>query len=120
MAEVHRRLLHVARVLGPCGLGANAGPQTEPDEGRDSPGLQMDALLELVERLTSELGKLAPGDAGELLLMQALLTDVSLVLAAFRWRVATVARQLSASAERLAEARRVVVASQERDGTGMS
>ena len=121
LAEFDRRLRRAADVIGPSGLGrTTAVAQTGTTNQRDIADLQTEALLERVGRLTAELDTMAPGDAGDLLVMRSLLADVSLVTAAFRWRVAAVERHLSSSAAHLEEARSAVVASREWDGTPAS
>ena len=121
MAEVDRRLRRAAEVIGPSSFGpTTAVVHTGATDQRDIAELQTEALLERVGRLTAELETMAPGGAGDVLVMRSLLADVSVVTAAFRWRVAAVERHLSSSAEHLAEARSALVASQERDGTPAS
>ncbi len=97
LAGVERRLRHLARLLRPVALQAAAAdePGAEPD---GASGLPTDQLLERIVRFTAALEASEVQDAGELVVMRALLADVSLVTAAFR-------RAAAASGRRLDEAR---------------
>lgn len=119
LAEIDRRLRRVADVIGPADpvVPASAADPADGDRGGE---LQTAVLLERVGQLTAALATMASGDAGELLVMRSLLSDVSLVTSAFRWRVATVVRYLDTSAQHLREARRAVAARREPDRTPTS
>ena len=116
LAEIDRGLRRVAAVIGPVGPAAILASGASDDLG----GPQTDILLERVGRVTEALETMPRGDAGELLVMRSLLSDVSLVTAAFRGRAALVARHLDTAAEELGVVRRAVGAARGRDRTGGS
>lgn len=108
LADVDRRLRHLAGLLRPV-----AFPEVGADESglelEGDPGLPTDQLLERIERATAALEASTDRDAAELVIMRALLADVSLVTAAFRRAAAVSGRRLDEATANAARARPTTV-----------
>ncbi|HIE91459.1 MAG TPA: hypothetical protein EYQ83_00785 [Acidobacteria bacterium] len=114
LADIDRRLRHVAGLLRPVGTsrGEVGGMLPESD---GAPELPVDVLLARIGRTTATLQASPVQDAAAVLIMRTLLADVSLVTEAFRSAVTLGARRLDEVRALVEEARPTATEGPERD-----
>ena len=119
LADIDRRLRHVAGLLRPVGTsGGDAGSMVPESDGAPEPPI--DVLLERIGRTTATLEASSVQDAAAVLIMRTLLADVSLVTGAFRGAATLGARRLDEVRALVEEARPTATEGWERDRTSTS
>lgn len=119
LADIDRRLRHVAGLLRPVGTsGGDARGMLPESDGAPEPPI--DVLLERIGRTTATLEASSVQDAAAVLIMRTLLADVSLVTGAFRGAATLGARRLDEVRALVEEARPPATEGWERDRTSTS